>query len=118
MSTIAKKLSVLLLGILCAGALQAQTVSGVVKDSSGEPVVGAFVVEQGTSNGVSTGIDGDFSILVKDASKAVLEVSMIGLSTAVVPVNGRAHLDVVLEEDATVLEETVVVGYALSLIHI
>ena len=112
MSTIAKKLSVLLLGILCAGALQAQTVSGVVKDSSGEPVVGAFVVEQGTSNGVSTGIDGDFSILVKDASKAVLEVSMIGLSTAVVPVNGRAHLDVVLEEDATVLEETVVVGYA------
>lgn len=76
MSTIAKKLSVLLLGILCAGALQAQTVSGVVKDSSGEPVVGAFVVEQGTSNGVSTGIDGDFSILVKDASKAVLEVSI------------------------------------------
>ena len=112
MSTIAKKLSVLLLGILCASALQAQTVSGVVKDSSGEPVVGAFVVEQGTSNGVSTGIDGDFSILVKDASKAVLEVSMIGLSTAVVPVNGRAQLDVVLEEDATVLEETVVVGYA------
>lgn len=112
MSTIAKKLSVLLLGILCASALQAQTVSGVVKDSSGEPVVGAFVVEQGTSNGVSTGIDGDFSILVKDASKAVLEVSMIGLSTAVVPVNGRAHLDVVLKEDATVLEETVVVGYA------
>lgn len=112
MSTIAKKLSVLLMGLFCAGALQAQTVSGVVKDSSGEPVVGAFVVEQGTSNGVSTGIDGDFSIVVKDASKAVLEVSMIGLSTAVVPVNGRAQVDVVLEEDATVLEETVVVGYA------
>lgn len=112
MSTIAKKLSVLLLGVFCASALQAQTVSGVVKDSSGEPVAGAFIVEQGTGNGVSTGIDGDFSILVKDASKAVLEVSMIGLSTAVVPVKGRVQLEVVLEEDATVLEETVVVGYA------
>ncbi|MGM9737074.1 MAG: SusC/RagA family TonB-linked outer membrane protein [Candidatus Cryptobacteroides sp.] len=112
MSTIAKKLSVLLLGVFCASALQAQTVSGVVKDSSGEPVAGAFIVEQGTGNGVSTGIDGDFSILVKDASKAVLEVSMIGLSTAVVPVKGRTRLEVVLEEDATVLEETVVVGYA------
>ena len=112
MSTIAKKLSVLLLGVFCASALQAQTVSGVVKDSSGDPVAGAFIVEQGTSNGVSTGIDGDFSILVKDASKAVLEVSMIGLSTAVVPVNGRSYLEVVLEEDANVLEETVVVGYA------
>ncbi|MGN1232867.1 MAG: SusC/RagA family TonB-linked outer membrane protein, partial [Candidatus Cryptobacteroides sp.] len=111
-STIAKKLSVLLLGILCASVLQAQTVSGVVKDSSGEPVAGAFVVEKGTSNGVSTGIDGDFSILVKDASTAVLEITMIGLSTAVVPVSGRASIEVILEEDANVLEETVVVGYA------
>ncbi|MGN0187914.1 MAG: SusC/RagA family TonB-linked outer membrane protein [Candidatus Cryptobacteroides sp.] len=113
MSTIARKLSALLLGLCCSFAALAQTVDGVVKDSAGEPVVGAFVVEQGTSNGVSTGLEGEFSIQVKDASKAVLEVSMIGLKTAIVSVNGRAKLEVTLEEDVNVLEETVVVGYAV-----
>ncbi len=112
MSTIAKKISALLLGLFCVIAVQAQTVSGVVKDSSGEPVAGAFVLERGTGNAVSTGLDGGFSIKVKDSSESVLEVSMIGLKTAVVPVSGRTSLEIVLEDDNNVLEETVVVGYA------
>ena len=113
MSKIFMKLTALVLGLGLGLTLQAQTITGVVKDSGGEPVVGAFVLEKGTSNGVTTGIDGDFSIKVGDASKAVLEVSMMGLKTALVEVAGRAVVDVVLEEDANLLEETVVVGYAV-----
>ncbi len=113
MSTIAKKTALVVLGVLAAVAVNAQTVKGTVKDSAGEPVMGAFVVVQGTSNGVSTGLDGDYAIDVKDAANAVLEISMIGLKTAVVPVSGRAVVDVVLEEDTNMLEETVVVGYAV-----
>ena len=113
MRTFAKKLALTILGIAFAIAAQAQTVKGVVKDASGEPVIGAFVVVQGTTNGVSTGIDGDFSINVGDAASAVLEVTMIGLKTALVPVNGRANVEIVLEDDSNMLEETVVVGYAV-----
>ena len=99
MRTFAKKLTLAILGIAFAIAAQAQTVKGVVKDASGEPVIGAFVVVQGTTNGVSTGIDGDFSINVGDAASAVLEVTMIGLKTALVPVNGRANVEIVLKDD-------------------
>ncbi len=113
MSTIAKKLALVVMGLCCALAVQAQTVTGIVKDSSGEPVMGAFVVEQGTTNGVSTGLDGDFSIKVSDASTAVLEISMIGLKTVTVDVAGRASVEVVMEDDSNMLEETVVVGYAV-----
>jgi len=112
MSKFFTRLAVVVLGLGIGLTAQAQTVKGVVRDSSGEPVMGAFVVEQGTSNGVTTGLDGDYSIKVQDANSAVLEVSMIGLQTAVVPVAGRAVVDVVLEEDTNLLEETVVVGYA------
>lgn len=112
MSTIVKKLSLVLLGLLGAMALQAQTVKGTVKDSAGEPVAGAFIIVKGTSTGVSSGLDGEFTINVKDAATAVLEVSMIGLSTETVPVNGRATLEIILKDDTNMLEETVVVGYA------
>ncbi|MCF0176845.1 MAG: TonB-dependent receptor [Bacteroidales bacterium] len=112
MSKIFKALAVILMGIGFGLSASAQTVTGVVTDSSGEPVIGAFVVVQGTTNGVSTGLDGDYSINVEDASTAVFEVSMIGLKTVVVAVNGRSVVDVVLEDDTTMLDETVVVGYA------
>lgn len=113
MSKFFKRLTLALIALGMGFTLQAQEdVKGVVKDSSGEPVIGAFVVVQGTTNGVSTGLDGDYSIKVADPATAVLEVSMIGLRTEVIPVNGRAVIDVVLEEDTNMLEETVVVGYA------
>ncbi|MGM9792079.1 MAG: SusC/RagA family TonB-linked outer membrane protein [Candidatus Cryptobacteroides sp.] len=112
MSTFAKKLAVVALGLLAASAAWAQTVTGVVKDSAGEPLVGAYVIVQGTTNGAVTGLDGTYSITVKDAAKDVLEFSTIGFKTVVEPVSGRTVIDVIMEDDMNVLEETVVVGYA------
>ena len=112
MSKILLKLSAVLLGLTCAISMHAQNVSGVVRDASGEPVIGAFVMIQGTTTGTTTGIDGDYVISVPDPSSAILEFSLIGMKTVTVPVSGRAVIDVVLEEDANMLEETVVIGYA------
>jgi len=112
MSKNLKRLIVLVLGLSCAAALHAQTVKGVVKDGNGEPLMGAFVMVQGTTNGTATGLDGDYSIDVADASTAVLEFSLIGMKTVTIPVSGRAVVDAVLEDDTTVLDEVVVVGYA------
>jgi len=112
MSKIVLKLSAILIGLGCALSLQAQTVTGVVKDANGEPLMGAFVMVQGTTTGASTGFDGDYSINVPDASTAVLEFSLIGMKTVTVPVSGRSVIDVVLEEDNALLDEVVVVGYA------
>jgi len=112
MSKILTKLAALAVVLGLSFSLQAQNVSGTVKDSTGEPVVGAFVLVQGTSTGVSTDLDGKYSIKVPNAQTAVLEVSMIGLKTAIVKVAGKTAVDVLLENDNNLLEETVVVGYA------
>lgn len=112
MSTFAKKLAIVALGLLAASAAWAQTVTGVVKDSAGEPLVGAYVIVQGTTNGAVTGLDGTYSITVKDAAKDVLEFSTIGFKTVVEPISGRSVIDVIMEDDMNILEETVVVGYA------
>ena len=71
------------------------TVSGIVRDEKGEPVTGANVVEQGSTNGMSTDVDGRFSIRIP--SDAVLEVSFIGYVTQTVPVKGRTSLNIVLK---------------------
>ena len=108
-----KKFALTAAGLLCALALSAQTtVTGVVTDATGEPVIGAGVIIQGTTTGAVTGIDGDYTLVVPDASTAVLEISMIGMKTVIEPVNGRAVINAVLEEDSTFLDEVVVVGYA------
>lgn len=112
MSKIALKLAALILGLGCALSLQAQNVSGTIRDGNGEPVAGAFVMVQGTTAGTSTDLDGHYSIQVADPASAVLEISMIGMATVTVPVNGRAVVDAVLTEDTTFLDEVVVVGYA------
>ena len=80
---------------------------GKVIDENGQPVIGAGVVEQGTTNGVVTDIDGKFSITVPSGAK--LEISCIGYTTEIV--DAAPNLTVVLREDALQLEETVVVGY-------
>ena len=112
MSKIALKLAAIILGLGCATALQAQNVTGTVKDVNGEPVMGAFVLVQGTTTGTTTDLDGNYSIKVPDASASILEFSMIGLSTVTEPVAGRAVINVVLAEDTNFLDEVVVVGYA------
>ncbi|GHV49968.1 SusC/RagA family TonB-linked outer membrane protein [Bacteroidia bacterium] len=84
------------------------TVSGTVSDAFG-PVVGASVMEKGTTNGTVTDVNGNFSLSV--SSNAVLVVSYIGFVTQEIPVNGRAKLEVVLREDTKTIGEIVVVGY-------
>ena len=110
--------SFLLSGImlLCgaiAGPLygQSRTVNGVVQDDNGEPLYGAFVVEKGTTNGVSTDIDGKFEIQVP--SDAVLEFQFIGYKTQEIQLTaGRQLLLVQLETDANLMEEVVVTAFA------
>ena len=100
-----------IMGLSCASAF-AQQVKGTVKDASGEPVIGAAVIVEGTSNGTTVDLDGNFALSGNIPSDAVLVVSSIGYRTARVPVGG--NLDIILEEDSTMLEETVVVGYGVQ----
>ncbi len=108
----AKKLIFTLLGMAMAVSLSAQnTITGIVTDESGEPLIGAGVVIEGTTNGTITGMDGDYMIVVPEGA-ANLVFSFIGLTEQVVPIDGRTKIDVVLAANNTVLDEVVVVGYA------
>ncbi|MCM1522110.1 MAG: TonB-dependent receptor [Muribaculaceae bacterium] len=103
----------LLLLVLCAGLpVNAQniTVSGTVEDPSGDPMIGATVIVDGSKDGVATDIDGNFT-LKNISPKAKLKVSYIGYKTEEVAVNGQTNIKVVLTEDAEVLEDVVVIGY-------
>ena len=84
-------------------------VSGVVVDAAGQPVVGAFVLEKGTSNATMTDLDGKFTINVPVGG--ILEVSSIGYVTQEVSVTGNVNISVTLETDNQLLDEVVVVGY-------
>ena len=95
----------LLLGGVVA---QAQTVKVNVKDSSGEAVIGASVIEQGTRNGGITDFDGNFTL--KSTGKPVV-ISYIGMKTKTVDVKGKSSINVVLEDDNTTLNDVVVIGY-------
>ncbi len=87
------------------------SVTGIVQDKSGEPLIGATVQEKGnTTNGTATGIDGDFTLKVKSAN-ATLLVSYVGMKPQEVALNGRSTVTVTLEDNAEVLDEVVVVGY-------
>ncbi len=89
---------------------QSRTVRGVVKDSTGEFVIGASVLEKGTTNGTITDLDGNFSIQV-ESDKAVLQISFVGYTSQDVNVGMKDFLTVVLQDDTKVLDEVVVVGY-------
>ncbi|MEM9075830.1 MAG: TonB-dependent receptor [Bacteroidota bacterium] len=98
--------------LLCFGMVKAQTVSGTVSDASG-PLPGASVVVKGTTNGTQTDFDGNYT-LNDVASDAVLVFSYIGFATQEITVNGQTTVDVVLQEDASELDEVVVVGYGTT----
>ncbi|MBO5548833.1 MAG: TonB-dependent receptor [Prevotella sp.] len=100
--------SVLVLAfLLFVGSLSAQTVKVTVKDSQGEAVIGASVIEQGTRNGGVTDFDGIFTIKLT-AGKPIV-VSYIGMKPKTV--NAKGDVTVVLEDDATTLQEVVAIGY-------
>lgn len=84
-------------------------IQGVVKDTAGEPVIGANVLVKGTTNGVITDLDGRFSLSVPE--NAVLIVSYIGFSNTEIPVGSRREFNITIKEDAKTLDEVVVVGY-------
>lgn len=85
------------------------TVTGVVSDANGDPIIGASVMVKGSSIGSPTDINGNYSIQV--ASDGVLEFTCLGMVSQQVPVNGRATVNVVMTEDQNYLESVVVVGY-------
>ena len=85
------------------------TVKGVVKDATGETVIGATVMQKGTSNGAVTDIDGNFTLKVP--SNATLTISYVGYATQDIAVNGKTEFSIVLKEDSKSLSEVVVVGY-------
>lgn len=90
----------------------AQTViKGNVTDNTGEPIIGASVIEDGSaSNGGVTDLDGNFTITLKGNSKK-LKVSYVGMKPQVVNVSGKSVVNIKLEDDATTLNDVVVIGY-------
>ena len=97
-------------GVLFAQTADRMDVSGTVVDRNGEPVVGASVIVIGTMKGTITDIDGAF-YLSNVAKDATLSVDLLGYKTAALPLAGRSKVNIVLEDDALALEESVVVGY-------
>ena len=105
----------LIVGLLCicstaATFAQTTTVSGVVKDDTGEPVIGAGVLVKGTTLGTITDIDGHFSFRADDLN-GVLVVSFVGMETQEIPMKGKGTFDIVLKSSNTLLEEVQVVAY-------
>ncbi|MDR2918605.1 MAG: TonB-dependent receptor [Tannerella sp.] len=91
---------------------QRKKVSGVISDNTGEPIIGANIMEKGTINGTITGIDGDFSLDV--AENATLVISYIGYISQNITVAGKNIINITLSEDAQSLDEVVVVGYGVQ----
>jgi TonB-linked SusC/RagA family outer membrane protein len=91
--------------------IQGIEISGKVVDGSGQPLVGANILEKGTTNGTQADFDGNFKLTVKDKN-AVLVVSYTGFLIKAVPVNLKTtDLTIVLQDDATSLDDVVVVGF-------
>lgn len=86
-----------------------KVISGTVTDESGEPVIGANVVEKGTANGTVTDIDGHFTLSVSNNS--VLQISYIGYIMNEIPTRNQQQIKIVLKEDSQSLDEVVVVGF-------
>ncbi|WP_298648764.1 TonB-dependent receptor [uncultured Proteiniphilum sp.] len=88
---------------------QKKTITGTIIDKDGEPIIGANIIEKGTTNGTVTDIDGKFSLSVED--NAVIHISYIGYLAQDINTTGKVTLDIVMQEDTKALEEVVVVGY-------
>ena len=91
---------------------QGSICKGIVKDSNGEPIIGASVVVKGTTNGTITGFDGDFAISNVNSGD-IIQVSFVGFITQEFKWSGQT-LNVKLKEDTKTLEEVVVVGYGVQ----
>ena len=92
---------------------QSTILHGIVKDTQGEPVIGASVLVKGTLVGTITGINGDFRLDIPIGSQ-IITVSYVGYTTQDVSIGGRTNIEVLLSEDTEVLDEVVVVGYGVQ----
>ena len=104
----------LILCLWCTIQLMAQdlTVNGVVLDETGQSVIGATVLEEGTENGTITNLDGEFTLTV--AKGKALVISYIGFETQRVRAVNEKQLKIILHEDSKLLDEVVVVGYGVK----
>lgn len=102
---------VLLLSFMCPvlGFAQNIEITGTVLDGSKMPIIGASVLEKGTTNGIITDFDGNFNLSV--SPNGTLSISYVGYKTQEIPVNGQTRFNVTLIEDTELLDEVVVVGY-------
>lgn len=99
----------LVLFVLVAGSLSAQTIKGNVKDAGGEAVIGATITEQGTKNVAVTDLDGNFTL--KLTGKNPIVVTYIGMKPQTVSTTGKTTLNITMEDEATNLNDVVVIGY-------
>lgn len=103
-----------ILTMLCLIAFaQGKSISGIIKDSTGEPLIGVSVQVKGTTLGAITDLDGNFAIAgVKQGS--LLVISYVGYATQEIKVGNQTSYNIVLEEDNKVLDEVVVIGYGTA----
>ena len=110
-----KKVILFALFALCSTMMLAQTITvkgTVIGSEDGMPIIGAYVLQQGTNNGTSTDIDGNYVIEVP--ADATLIYSSVGFTTQQLVVNGRTQLDVMLKADAVMLDDVMVVAYGTA----
>ena len=105
-----RTLATLCVIMFCAVAFAQKTVKGTVKDASGDPVIGANVLEKGTNNGTITDFEGNYT-LTNVKANATLVFSYIGYVSQEIKVNGQTTINATIQEDSKNLEEVVVIGY-------
>lgn len=93
-------------------AQQTNKVTGIVLDSQGEPVIGANIVEKGTTNGTITDVNGTFILYV--STNAILKISYIGYEDQEVAVGNKTNLEIRLAENIELIDEVVVIGYGTT----
>ena len=99
------------LGLMCVSAFaQERTVTGTVTFGGDEPLPGVNVIAQGTTSGVSTGVNGKYTIIVPETSDSLI-FSFVGFQTQEIAIGDQSVIDVAMREAAVTLEETVVIGY-------
>ncbi len=104
---------VLFFMVAIAGSAQELTIKGNVSDDAG-PIIAGNVIVKGTTIGVITDFDGNFSITVPDAKNSILQFSYVGYDTKEVKVNGRTFIKVLLEETSNLIEEVTIVAYGVQ----
>ena len=106
------RLALLFVLALITGNISAQTIKGNVTDNTGEPIIGATVMETGTQNGVITDLDGNFTL--QNVKGKSITISYIGMKTQTVQLAGKTDFNIVLEDEASTLNDVVVIGYGTA----